>query len=132
MDAVRVCLWWLQSLPRTPYPPPALSQATRFLSRVGSPDAKPGMPVMRGGLGGGRCATRGGARERADAVLSSPEHCGQRAERGSGLERLQPGTRHEEPAHRRPRLQVGAIPHRGQMGKLRLPGASESQGLSRT
>ena len=82
--------------------------------------------------GGGGGATRGGARERADAVLSSPEHCGQRAERGSGLERLQPGTRHEEPAHRRPRLRAGAVPHRGQMGKLRLPGASESQGLSRT
>ena len=54
---MRVCLWWLQPLPRTPCPPPALSQAAQFLSRVGSLDAKPGMPVMRGGRG---AATRRG------------------------------------------------------------------------
>ena len=54
---MRVCLWGLQPLPRTPCPPPALSQAAQFLSRVGSLDAKPGMPVMRGGRG---AATRRG------------------------------------------------------------------------
>lgn len=73
--------------PKTPCSLPAFSQAAWFLSRVGSQDARLGMPAMWGGRAGG-CPP--GARGSRRTLRSLPrEHCGQQAEPSSGLEKLQ-------------------------------------------
>ena len=127
---MHVCLWWLQPLPRTPCPPPALSQAARFLSRVGSLDAKPGMPVMRGGRG---AATRRGHEGASGRPALFPGNTvGSELSGAVAWKDCSPGTRARAASPQETPPTSGGRSPRGRMGKLRLPGASESQGLSRT
>lgn len=90
----------------------------------------PGQECQLCGEGGGWPP---GARGSRRTLCSLPwEHCGQLAEWGSGLGRLQQtGPALEGPAHRRPCLPARAVLPTGQMDKLRLREDREGQQQSR-
>ena len=61
---MRVRLWWLQPLPRTPLPTTCSHSGRPVPLQGGVPDAKPGMPAMQGGRGAAARRGRKGAGER--------------------------------------------------------------------
>lgn len=96
----------------------------------GVPDAKPGMPAMQGGRGPAARHGREGAGGRH--ALFPRNTVGSELSGAVAWKDCSPWTQAQGASPQETPPASRAIPHRGRMGKLRFPGASESQGLSRT